>query len=126
MLGSRRFAREMGLALVVYLLLLAISVALLVSQPLARPLRAALALLPVLGGFGVIWAVLREQRRVDELARRILQESLAFAFAGTMVVAVSWGLLENVGFPHVSAAWLAPVGAFLWALGEALAKRRYR
>ena len=66
-------------------------------------------------------------RGVDEMWQRIHLEALAFAFAGTGILASAYGFLENAGLPRLDwGAIIWPAMAGLWALGIALACRRYR
>jgi hypothetical protein len=86
---------------------------------------AATALLPMVPGAGVCWAVLRQLRRMDELQRRLQLEALACAFAGTALITFSYGFLENVGFPRVSMFTVWPLMGTLWIGGLYFCRRRY-
>lgn len=92
-------------------------------------LALALALLPVPFFAGLIYAYVRAVRGMDELARRIQLEALAFAFPSALLVAFTAGLLDLAGF-HGAHDWDLPR---LWPLlllpywfGLALAQRKYR
>jgi hypothetical protein len=93
--------------------------------------RAALAfaLLPVPFFALAILVYVRAIRGMDELARRIHLEGLAFAFPVALLVAFTAGLLDLAGF-HGANDWDLPR---LWPLlllpywsGIALAQRKYR
>lgn len=123
---SRPYLRELGLSLLLYVALVGASVSTLVTRQLSPAPRALVASLPMLGCAGMVWAVLRELRRLDELQRRIQHEALMFSFTGTALITLSWGFLEVAGLPRVSAFVVWPLMGALWAIGQALAKRRYR
>jgi hypothetical protein len=117
---------ELSTALAVYAVLLVGSIRLLQHVALATPWRDIVALSPMVSAVTVPWIVLREMRRLDELQRRIQFEAIGFAFAGTAVLTFSYGFLEGLGYPRLSMFAVWPVLAVLWAIGLALARRRYR
>jgi len=93
------------------------------------PLRVALVLLPVLLALGYVNWVVGLFRRVDELQRRILLESLGFAFPATAILVMAADLLEKAKIlPNIHWAWGFQVGAMclLWLVGYLFASRRYR
>ena len=88
-----------------------------------------LALLPVPFFALLIYGYVRAVRGMDELARRIQLEGLAFAFPIALLIVFTAGLLDLAGF-HGSQDWDLPR---LWPLmllpywgGIALAQRRYQ
>jgi len=123
-MSTRSYAREFTLAMVAYVATLFLSIWLINAAP-AAPWRFAIALLPMLPAFGVLVAVLRQLRRMDELQRQIQFEALAFAFAGTALLTFGYGFVENVGLPHLSWFFVWPIMAILWIIGSVLATRRY-
>ena len=93
------------------------------------PLRAAVAILPLLPSLGYVGCVVRMFRRVDELQRRIQLESLGFAFPATAILVMAVDLLEQAKIvPAIHWGWSGPVTAMclLWVAGWAIASRRYR
>jgi len=87
-----------------------------------------LALLPVPFFALLIYGYVRAVRGMDELARRIQLEGLAFAFPIALLIVFTAGLLDLAGF-HGKHDWDLPR---LWPLmllpywgGIALAQRRY-
>lgn len=121
---TRTYAKEFGLAMVTYAATLVLSIVLINAAPTA-PWRYAVALLPMIPAVGVLVAVLRQLRRMDELQRQIQFEALAFAFAGTALITFGYGFVENVGLPHLSWFFVWPIMAVLWVIGSAIAARRY-
>jgi len=122
-----QYLKELGLSLLAYTGVLAGSITWLNSQQdMAAPWRAVLALSPMLPGALVVWAILRQLSRLDELQRRVQFEALAMAFAGTAFISFSYGFLEGLGYPRLSMFVIWPLMAGLWMLGLVLASRRYK
>ena len=120
-----RYLTELTAALVVYGLMLVGSIQILTHSRLASPWRDLLALSPMLPAAAIIWIVVRELRRMDELERRIQLEAFGLSFAGTAVVTFSYGFLEGLGYPRLSMFTVWPLLAGLWLIGLLLARRRY-
>ena len=124
-MNRRRLVAFFG-ALFAYAGLLLFSRALLAGGSFAGPVEAAIALLPVPAGVALLVIAIREFVSEDELEQRIRLMALAVSFGGTVLVAVSWGFLEGVGFERLSGfAWLAILVAF-YVAGLAWARARYR
>lgn len=122
-----QYFKELGLSLLAYTGVLVGSISWLNSQKdMATPWRDLLALSPMLPGALVVWAILRQLSRLDELQRRVQFEALAMAFAGTAFISFSYGFLEGLGYPRLSMFVVWPLMAGLWMLGLVLASRRYK
>jgi len=66
-------------------------------------------------------------RSMDEMQQRIQLEALAIAFAGTGILATTYGFLQNAGLPPIEwGMWIWPAMVGLWALALTFASRRYR
>ena len=126
-MNSKQYFKELGLALLAYAALLTGSITWLSrDSSFASPWRDLIALSPMLPGALMVWAILRQLRRLDELQRRIQLEAIALAFAGTAFITFSYGFLEGLGYPHLSMFMVWPLAAVLWILGLVLATRRYK
>jgi hypothetical protein len=123
--AGRRYLAEFGTAMTAYVVVLLGTAWVLNAFPEAS-WRYAVAVLPVLPIFGVLWAVRRSVARMDELQRRVQLEGVAFACVGTGVLTFTYGFLEGVGLPHLNWTWVLPLMFALWGVGTALAGRRYR
>jgi hypothetical protein len=123
---SRQYVKELAATLVVYGAMLVGSIELLTRVDVARPWRDLIALSPMVPAAAMAWIVLRELRRMDELQRRIQLEALGFSFAGTAILTFSYGFLEGLGYPRLSMFTVWPILAVLWAVGLAVARRRYQ
>ena len=70
-----------------------------------------------------VWSL----RHLDELQRKIQLEALAIAFVGTGVLGAGYGFLQSAGLPQIDwGAFIWPAMVGLWAIGYAVASRRYR
>ncbi len=124
--AKRRYYRDIFLSTGIYMVLLLISVHLLRRDMVSGPWKYIVAVMPALPMFMVPRAVIRSFAFMDELQRRIQLESLAFAFTLTALLTLTYGFLENAGLPQLSWIWVWPLMGFLWAVGIAVAKRRYQ
>lgn len=123
----KRYYYELGSALALYAVFLAVSLTLLQQQEnFSMPLRIAITLAPVIPAGLMCWAIVRNLRRMDEMHLRIQFEALGFAFAASALLTFSYGFLENVGFPHLSWLMVWPVMGLMWIIGLAVARRRYQ
>ena len=122
---NKRYLLELMGSIAAYAIVLIISNFLLNNHIGGAGMQPVIALLPMLPAVGVIIAVIRHLKRIDELEQRIQLEALAIAFMATAFITFGYGFLENVGFPHIS--WFAvwPIMVVLWIIGQAIARRRY-
>ncbi len=58
---------------------------------------------------------------MDKMHKQIQLEALAFAFCATMFLSISYGFLENVGFPSINWMWVGGIMIGLWGIGGAIA-----
>ncbi len=119
------YIREFGGAMIAYVIVLPISIALIEAHPHAA-WRVPVALAPMIPAAFALWAFVRQVRRMDELQRQIQFEALAASFGATALLTFSYGFLENVGFPHLSLIWVLPLMVALWGMSLTITSRRYR
>ncbi|MBV7336826.1 cytochrome P450 [Chloroflexi bacterium TSY] len=116
----------MGSSMVIaYPIVLFTSITLLKQYPDAawRPIVAVAPVIPILFG---LRAFLRALNQMDELQRRIQLNAIAFAAGATGMVTVTYGFLENAGFPQLSWIWIFPMLIALWGISLPIVGRRYR
>lgn len=113
-------------SLVLYALVLALSLRVLARGVDNQILATALSLSPMVPGILLCIAIVRLNRRQDERHRQIQLEAITIAFVGTALITFSYGFLENVGFPRLSAFAVWPLMATLWMLGGLVSGLRYR
>lgn len=122
---AARYTVTMLISLALYALALVVSLTWL-KAGVEGPWKYVIALLPVLPALGVPFAVVRYCQAIDELQRRILLESLSFAFVAAAIATFTYGFLQNAGLPDVSWVWVWPVMGMCWIVGGLVARRRYR
>ena len=110
-----RYFAEMSAAFVLYF---AVLVAVhRFGFPMPKGILKTLVLVsPTLPFLLIVWAVVRQFRRMDEYARLILLESIAMAFGVTAGWVVTYGFMENAGYPRLSmfSVWTVMMSA--WAV----------
>lgn len=98
------------------------------SALLPHGLRLAIALLPLPFFAVMLWGVLRDIGRQDELERRIHLEALAVAFPLSILLLMTLGLLQ-LAMPLNPDDWsyrhIWPFPFAFYFLGLAMARRRY-
>lgn len=125
-----RFQRTEGTRLAgPWLLSWGVSTALLHTLSFPIPVRAGIALLPLLGFGWFLWRYVRHIRRLDELHQRVELEALAIAFPLTIGLLMTLGQMQiarqGAGwFPLTNWFWTYLV--LLYLLGRTIAARRYR
>lgn len=123
--ANRRYAIEFTLSMLAYVVVLVISIK-AINHGLPPALKLAFALLPIVPIAFVFTAIVRYVGSIDELQRRIHIESLALAAGITALLAVTYGFLETVGLPHLS-AWFTYAAVMLaWLIAQPFVARRYR
>jgi hypothetical protein len=102
-------------------------------QDWSTPLRAAVALSPLLPSLLYVRSVARWIRGMDELQRRIQLEACLFAMIGTAFITTALSMLEGVGGIHISRLQhgLGWEGTFasvmlLYILGNLIVNRRFK
>lgn len=111
--AKRRYFLELGGAMALYVA--AIAGPLSLAEPLeAGWTRTLLLIATAIPVFLVVWVIARQFRRMDEFIRLRSLESIAIAGAVTAGLALTYGLLETVGFPKLSMFWVWASMGFVW------------
>jgi hypothetical protein len=98
---NRTYLLEMAGAMTLYSVMLVASIKL--GRPMAESaLRTAFMLSPMLGFFGMVWAIARHLKRVDEYIRQFTLENIGIAAAVTAGASFTYGFMENTGFDKLS------------------------
>lgn len=124
-----KLARDMvpaALCLLAYAITLIVSLRLLAHGVDNKAASIAISLAPMIPALLLCMAIVGVIRRADEMQRRLQLEAFALGFAGTALITFSYGFLENVGFPRLSAFAVWPVMGGLWIVGVFLGRLRYR
>jgi hypothetical protein len=123
--ANRKYVIRMLVTMSFYLVATFISVRVIKHNPSAT-WKYAWALLPMIPAVYVPLTVINFLREIDELQRKIQLEALAFAFATSAVLTLSYGFLQNAGLPDLNWVWVWPVMGICWAIGVIVARWRYR
>ena len=120
----RRYYREFFASVIAYAVALYLADFTVDANPDAG-WRYAVALLPVVPGAFIVVAAVRFHRRIDELQQRITLEAIALAFAGTAVIAFTYGFVEEaVDLPRINWTWVWALMGALWLAGDWFVRRR--
>jgi O-antigen/teichoic acid export membrane protein len=123
--SAQRYTAELMAAMVGYAVVLIASIWWISRDPgtSVRWLVALLPMLPILLGAR---AILRFFGRMDELGRRQLTETLALAFATSVLLVLTLGFLQVAGLPDFSVWWIWVGMGMLWIIGSLVTGLRYR
>jgi hypothetical protein len=124
-IANRRYALEFTLSMLAYAVVLIISIK-AINHGLPPALKLLFALLPVVPVAFVFAAIVRYMGSIDELQRRIHIESLALAAGITALLAITYGFLETVGLPRLSAWYMYAAVMIAWLVAQPFVARRYR
>ena len=123
--ARRRYLIEFTLSMAAYVVIVLISVR-AINHGLPDPWKLVFALLPLVPVAFVFAAIVRYMSSIDELQRQINIEALALAAGITALLAITYGFLETVGLPHLS-AWFTYAAVMLaWLVAQPFVARRYR
>lgn len=126
---QRRYTRELLVSMTAYMLVLLTSIWLL-KQVDALPLRAAIALAPVLPIGFAMRAMVRYVRDTDEMQRRIELEAISIATLFVSMFYMTGGFLQSAKVIDVPAnaamIWVFPLVCFSYGLAKAFVARRYQ
>lgn len=122
----QKYAKEFGMAMIAYIIIVVISLRILGAGIESQTLRALISISPIIPLIAVCWTILRNIRRSDELQRAIQVEALAIALAGTAILTMGYGFLENVGYPRLTMFVVWPVIAVLWTISLFISTQRYK
>jgi hypothetical protein len=127
--AGRRYLRALWPALVGYMLALFASIFLIKRGIESVPLRAIVAVLPVLPIALIMRAALRYLREVDELQRRIETEAIGIASLLVSMLYFAGGLLQKAKVIDLDAAmamiWVFPLLCGTYGIAKMILTRRY-
>ena len=93
-----------------------LTISLEVGPPMPKGILKTLVLVsPTLPFVLVVWAVVRMFRRLDEYGRLFALECIAIAFGVTAGWVVTYGFMENAGYPRLSmfTVWMVMMSAWV-------------
>lgn len=116
--------RPLLVPLILYIGLLVFSTSWLNANP-DSAWQIPVASLPLFPGAAILWGILRIVAQMDELERKILLEGTAVGFVGTLIIVISFGLLQDAGVPPLKQIHIALIMVILAAVGKLRAARKY-
>ncbi|MFW1811194.1 hypothetical protein ACG9HX_07605 [Acinetobacter ursingii] len=123
-MNKSRAVLELVLAITFYVVILIISLKALTHIE-NQSLKVLVSLLPVLPVILVIWIIIRQFIRFDELQRKIQLQALAISFLGTAFLTFSYGFLENIGFPKLTMFIVWPMMGTFWSMSTIIGSWYY-
>ena len=117
--------RDVLVPMTIYAALLLPSLQFIKTHP-ESPWRIPVAVVPVVPIAFIVLDGVRRVRRMDELQQRKYLEAGAFAYPAMIVLSITYGFLQNVGFPHVNWMYVGVAMFLLFGAGQILAWFRYR
>ena len=127
--ASRRYLRAIWPAMIAYALLLFASLRWIRAGLDSVPLRAAVAVLPLLPLLFFVRAALRYLREIDELQRRIETESIGIASLLVSLLYFAGGLLEKAKVLQLDAGavmiWVFPLLCATYGIAKMALTKRY-
>jgi hypothetical protein len=110
---------------VLYMGLVLLATTFLDSNP-ASTWRYPVALAPMIPGVVLAFGVIGAIRKMDELERKIMLESLAISFALTLLLALSLGYLGIAGLATPNPIFFALFMTLAWLAAKIFIQGRYR
>ena len=127
--AGKRYIRALWPIMIGYSLLLFASVWLIRRGIEPAPLKAVVALLPVLPLVLMVRVALRYLREIDELQRRIETESIGIASLLVSLLYFAGGLLESARLVSIDAGaamiWVFPLLCLVYGIAKMALARRY-
>jgi len=117
--------RLLFVPLIFYIGLLAFAMGWLEANPVSA-WRYPVALIPMVPGLFLVIGLVRAIGKLDELARKILLESMVFAFALTLILTMGLGLLGFAGLTSPNPIYIAFFMSLAWLVGKLWISRRYQ
>jgi hypothetical protein len=109
------YLKELSGALALYVVVLCSAIYVARSME-GSLIRTILLLSPMVPIALVVWVIARAFRRMDEYVRLQSLEAVAISAAVTAGLSLTYGFLENVGFPRLSMFVVWPVMGAVWGI----------
>ncbi len=123
--GSLRYMLKFGGYMLAYSVVLVMSLTFLRENP-DTPWRTPVTVAPVIPVVFMMLAMIRRVMSLDELHRRICLEAVIISFLATMMFCITYGFLENVGFPPFNTMFVGFGMALFYAIAQLLVQWKYR
>lgn len=98
----------------------------LLDQDFDQPYQVIAALLPAIPAAYLAYLIGSAIAQLDELQRRIQLEAISIGFGASIIVALTYALLVQVGIPQVSWMFVPLVMILMWGVGKLWIMWKYR
>jgi hypothetical protein len=122
----KRYYREFGIAMTVYVITVIASVTILTKFEFPQAINALIALTPLIPTAFVIIAIMRGLRDSDELQQKVQFNAIMFSAITTGMITFGYGFLEGIGFPKFPTIWILPMMFGLWGLSLGYFWKKYQ
>jgi hypothetical protein len=122
----KRYYKEFGIAMIVYVITVIASVTILTKFEFPQVIKAVIALTPVIPTIFVIVAIMRALRDSDELQQKVQFNAIIFSAVTTGMITFGYGFLEGIDFPKFPTIWILPMMFGLWGLGLGYFWKKYQ
>ena len=102
----QQYKRKIRISITAYTVTLLLAITFLRAFP-ESAWKIPVMLVPVIPAIWGVVAALQFVRAMDELQRRVHLEGVSFAFTVTVLITLTWGLMERAGLPHLPSVWVA-------------------
>lgn len=123
--SSFRYMLEFGGSMLGYSAVLVVSLMFLRENP-DSPWLVPVTVAPVVPIVFMMLVMIRVVRREDELHRHIHLEAVSISFLATMMFCITYGFLENVGFPPFNTMFVGFGMVIFYAIALLLVQWKYR
>lgn len=107
---------QFGFAILAYLMVLVGAVTVVAANS-AASWKYWFAALPLVPAGIVVWLVVRQLGRLDEVQKRMQMQAIGFSLAATALVTFGYGFLEGAGLPALSSIMVLPLIVAFWGVG---------
>jgi hypothetical protein len=116
--------RPLFVPAIFYMGLLAIAIHFINTSP-TSPWRLPVLLAPMIPGFFLAIGVVKAIRKLDEMNRKIIQESIVVSFAITLFLTLTLGLLEIGDLVKVGSIYISLFMTLTLLVAKIIITRRY-
>ena len=107
---------QFGFAILAFLMILVGAVTVVAANS-SEGWRYWFALLPAVPAGVIVWLVVRELGRLDEVQKRVQMQAIGFSLAATSLTTFGYGFLEGAGLPALSSILVLPLIVAFWGIG---------
>lgn len=121
----KKYYIELGVSLLCYMVVLAISLQFTAHHPHSQ-WTVWVSISPVIPALFTVLAIARAVLRMDELQQRVQLLGLVISFPIVGLTTFTYGFLQNIGYPVISFVWIFPFMVMVWGLVTTGVARYYQ